>query len=517
MSKLTKSVSLLMIITLLSKVFAFFRELFLASAYGTSMYVDAYVISLNIPGLLLTTVGVAITASYIPVVTEIKQHKSEKEALSFTNNLINIVILVSLVIVILGIIFTEPLVKVFAMGFSGERLRLTINFTRILLVGILFLGINNIFVGFLQVRSIFSIPGLIQIPYSLIIIVSTIFSVMKGDIYILIYGTLLAYLSQLLIQLPTAIKQGYKYKLYINFKDEYISKMLRLVIPVLIGVSVTQINTIVDRTLASTLEVGTISAFNYANRLYSFIEGLFVTSIVSVVYPNMADLISKNKIDFFKNSLVKSINIIILLIIPITVGALVLAHPIVKVLFQRGAFDANATLMTGNVLFFYSIGMVGYALRDLISRAFYSMQDSKTPMINGAIAISCNIALNLILIRHMGYVGLALASSISAYIGIILLFMSMHKKIGYFGQKKILITAVKSMISALVMGVITSYSYNSIICIIGTGSIKEMLALFSSIAIGVLIYGLGVVMLKVDEVKEIQMDIKSKILSKLNK
>ncbi len=308
---------------------------------------------------------------------------------------------------------------------------------------------------------------------------------------------------EFLFQLPFAIKCGYKHKLYININDKYIKKTILLVGPVIIGVAVNQINAMVDRTLASKLVEGSISALNYSNKLSLFVMAIFITSVSSVIYPMLSKLSSQDSNEKFARSVTKSINSIILLIIPISFGSIVLAYPIVKLLFQRGVFDARATSMTAIALSMYSIGMVAFGLRDILGKVFYALKDTKTPMINGAIAMSMNIVLNLMLVKYLKLAGLALATSISSIICIFLLFGSLKKKIGYFGQDKIINTTIKSIISAFIMGIVTYISYNLLNRILGVGFIMEAICLFGSITVGAIVYILLVVILNIEEVNVI--------------
>mgnify|MGYP005857788969 FL=1 len=170
--------------------------------------------------------------------------------------------------------------------------------------------------------------------------------------------------------------------------------------------------------------------------------------------------------------------------------------------------------MTAIALACYSIGMLGFGLREILNRVFYSMQDTKTPMINGALAMGINIVFNIVLVKFLGYAGIALATSISALICILLLFNSLKKIIRYFGQDKIIKTTIKSLIAAIVMGVVTYFIYNILSNILGAGFIKEALALFGSVGIGALVYGVLVILLKVEEVSVVTNMIKKKILSK---
>lgn len=500
MSKIAKATVGLMIATIIAKVLGFGRELVLASSYGASMYSDAYLTAMNIPVVIFTIIGTTLGTVLIPMYFEVNSDLGEKKALNFTNNVFNMVIAICIVLEILGFIFTEQLVKVFAMGFEGQTLKIAIDFTRITIIGIVFTGLSYVMTAYLQIKNNFTVPGLISVPRNIIIITSIILSV-KYNQYIMIWGTLIGIATEFLFQLPFAIKSGYKYQPYINMKDKYIKKMSWLIGPVLIGVAVNQINTMVDRTLASTLVEGSISALNYANKLNGFVMAMFITSVAAVIYPMLSKLSSEDNKEKFKSSVVQSINSVILLVIPISIGAIVLATPIVKLLFQRGEFDARATSMTAIALIMYSIGMVAFGLRDILGKVFYALQDTKTPMINAAIAMAMNIVLNIILVKYLQLAGLALATSISAIVCIFLLFGSLKKKIGYFGQDKIMKTTIKSIVSALVMGIVTYFAYNMISKILGIGFIKESISLVVSVGIGVITYGILVILLKVDEIK----------------
>ncbi|MCI9259583.1 MAG: murein biosynthesis integral membrane protein MurJ [Romboutsia sp.] len=510
MSKIAKATITLMVATIIAKILGFGRELVLASSYGASMYSDAYLTAMNIPVVLFTIIGTTLGTVLIPMYFEVNSDLGEKKALNFTNNVFNIVIAMCIVLAILGFVFTEQLVKVFAMGFEGETLKVAIDFTRITIIGIVFTGLSYVMTAYLQIKNNFTVPGLISVPKNIIIIASIILSV-KYNPYIMIWGTLIGISTEFLFQLPFAIKSGYKYQPYINIKDKYIKKMSWLIGPVLIGVAVNQINTMVDRTLASTLVEGSISALNYANKLNGFVMAMFITSVAAVIYPMLSKLSSEDNKEKFTSSVVQSINSVILLVVPISVGAIVLATPIVKLLFQRGEFDARATSMTAIALIMYSIGMVAFGLRDILGKVFYALQDTKTPMINGAIAMIMNIVLNIILVKYLKLAGLAFATSISAIVCIFLLFGSLKKKIGYFGQDKIMKTTIKSMVSAVIMGVITYFAYDIVSNLLGVGFVKEAMSLVISVGFGAITYGILVIVLKVDEINVITNMVKKKL------
>ncbi|MEG1410126.1 MAG: murein biosynthesis integral membrane protein MurJ [Terrisporobacter sp.] len=512
MSKIAKAAIGLMIATLIAKTLGFSRELALASAYGASSTSDAFLVAMNIPAVIFTAIGTSLGTAFIPLFCEVKSNRGEEASVKYTNNILNVVVIICIILALLGAVFAPQLVKLFALGFKGETMEQAVYFTRIMLLGIPFLGISYIMMAYLQVKENFIIPGLMPIPYNICIIIAILLSV-KISPYILPFGALIGLLGQFIFQLPFAMKRGYKYKPYINLKDEYLKKMIWLIGPVLIGVAVNQINTIVDRTIASTLVEGSISALNYANKLNQFVMGMFIVSISSVVYPILSKLSTENNKTEFNKSIITSINTVILIVIPISVGAIILSTPIVKILFQRGEFDARATYMTSVALVFYSIGMIGFGLRDILGKVFYSLQDTKTPMINGVIAMGLNITLNILFVKftNMQLAGLAFATSISALVTIILLFINLRMKIGPFGGKSIVIVFVKSILSALLMAIITIFIYKNLSSLLGLGTLKEILTLVISIVVGAFVYGISVVVLKVSEVNFILTNLKKKI------
>ena len=510
MSKAAKATVGLMMATMLAKVLGFGRELVLASAYGASIYSDAYLTAMNIPLVVLTVIGSAIATVFVPIYNEVEYKVGVKESLKFTNNVLNIIIIFCILLTVLGLTFTEDIVKVFAMGFKGEVLNIAVNFTKIIIIGTIVIGLSHLFTAYLQLKEAFIILGFITIPRNIIIIASIILS-LNSNPYTMIIGTLFAFIVEFLIQLYTSMKKGYKYKRYVNIKDKYIKKAIYLMSPVLIGVAVDQLNAMIDRTLASTLSEGSISALNYANKLNGFVSALFIASIVTVIYPMLSRISCKDNRDEFINSIVKSINSVILLVLPISIGAIVLATPIVRILFERGEFDARATGMTAIALIMYSIGMVAFGLRDILGKVFYALQDTKTPMINGAMAMIMNIVLNIILVKYLQLAGLALATSISAIVCIFLLFRSLKKKMGYFGQDKIIKTTIKSIMSATIMGVVTYFTYNMVSNLLDVGFVKEAISLVVSVGIGAITYGILVILLKVDEVNIITSMINKKI------
>ncbi|RDY27400.1 murein biosynthesis integral membrane protein MurJ [Romboutsia weinsteinii] len=510
MSKTAKAALGLMIVTMASKLLGFAREQVLGYYYGIGDYASAYITAMNIPLVIFAAVGTAIATTFIPIYMEVDSSKGKEISNKFTSNVCNVVIVLGLILSILGFIFAEPLVKLFAFKFEGEILYTTVRFSRIMIFGMVFIGLSNVMTAYLQAKSNFTVPGLIGFPYNIIIIISIILSA-SGNIDILAYGTLFAMASQFLFQVPFAYKMSYKYKPYIKMNDEHIKKMIWLIAPIFIGVAVNQVNIIVDRSVASAIGTEIIPALNYANRLNGFVQGLFITSVASVIYPMLSRLSADKNNEKFIGAVSTSVNSVILLMIPISIGAIVLAKPVVRLVFERGEFDAYATQLTSISLIMYSIGMTAFGLRDILSKVFYSLQDTKSPMINGALAVGINIILNIVFAKLIGYAGLPLATSTSAIICILLLFKNLKKKVGYYGQDKIAKTTIKSLIASLIMGVITWFVYKGMSTLLGEGFINEAISLLTSITLGVVSYSIVVLFMKIDEVSMVLDTIKKKL------
>ena len=485
---------LVMIITILSKIFGFGREIALSYVYGASAITDAYLVSQTVPYVIFSIISAGIVTGFIPLYSRILNEQGQLVAHKYTNNLSSTLLFLASIIVAIVLLFTQPIVKIFASGFNGETLELAIRFTRISVFGIYFSAFIKIFASFLQIHENYIIPALLGFPMNLLTIASLLIS-KKISLYVLAIGGVLATASQLLLLIPFVRKTGYKYQPVLNLKDEYIKTMIIIALPVIAGQSVNQINVLVDKTLASGIAVGGISALNYASRLNDFVQGLFVASISTVLYPMISKMAAEDNMKGLKASISEAISVINLLVIPATIGAMIFSKEIVTLLFGRGAFTPEAIDMTGGALFYYSIGMIAFGLRDILSRAFYALQDTKTPMINATIAVVINIILNLVLSKYLGIGGLALATSIAAIVGTLLLFITLRRKIGGFGLKEITKSFIKICVASILMGFIALGSFNFL-----SQNIRQNLALILAIGIGALAYAILIYLMKIPEV-----------------
>jgi len=500
-----KTVIILMIITITSKLFGFFREVALSYFYGASDISDVYIIATSIPGMLMGFVMVGIGAGFVPIYSEIQKSLGEKEAEGFAGNLLNILLLATLLVFILGEIFAGTLVRIIASGFEGETFTLAVEFTRIALIGIFFIALGEIFKSLLEIKGNFKTPALKAFPMNLVLIATILLSARYGAM-LLAVGYILSWLIQVLYMLPSVKTVGYRHHFKVDFKDRHLKKIITLAIPLIIGVSAGQINVLVDRTLASRIAIGGISALSYAHRLQLMVHGIFAVSIITVMYPMLSRMAAEADLEGFKKNLGLSILGTNLLLIPSMVGLLMLATPIVTMIFGRGAFDAEARALTSGALFFYATGITAYSLRDIFSKAYFSLQDSRTPMIIGVIGVIINIILNFTLSSFMGINGLALATSLSAGISGYLLIHFLRKKIGGLGMKALFKPHLKILLASLMMGWLTRVSFE--------GLLKGMdhgFALLVAIGIGGSFYLMLIYFMKIEAVDLLVKQIKERI------
>jgi putative peptidoglycan lipid II flippase len=499
--KAAKSVAIIIIFSFGGKLLGFIREMLIGTKFGSGAETDTFFIALTAISLFTTIITKSINTTMIPVLSEVEMNEGEEGKRSHTNNLLNIVSLISFVIIALAWILAPTIIKIIAPGFDEvEQFKLAVLMMRIGLPTIFFAGIQGVFRGYLQSELMFSESALVSFPFNFTYIFFLLFLSSFFGIKGLMVTSVLAVISQILLQIVGIRKTKFRYEFIFDLKDEYVKKILYLIPPVLISVGIGDLNKIIDKALASTLIDGSISALNYASRLDGLVRGVFIAAIATVMYPILSKEANKDSYDGLKKVTINGINIILLITIPATVGMIILANPIVKVAFQRGKFDSFATYMTSGALIFTVLGMVGSSLRTLLNNVYYSLQDTKTPVINGFIAVTINVALNLILIKPMAHRGLALATSISATVASILLIYILKKKIGSLGLMKSVKCGIKSLVASLVMGVIVYSLDISLANKIGSGTFPELIALLISAGVGALIYFMLIYLFRIEEV-----------------
>jgi len=445
---------------LISRLLGIVRDRVLAYQFGAGNELDIYFAAFRVPDLIYNLIVLgALSAGFIPVfVSLIRKEDSaaysdNKEAWDLVNNILNILGLFLFVIGIILAVLSPWLVPLITPGFSGEKLDLTVALTRLMFLSPLLLGLSGVFGGVLQSFKRFLAFSLAPIMYNCGIIFGAIFLTNQFGVYGLAYGVILGAALHLLIQIPTAVRLGFRCRMIIDFANKNFIKIIKLMGPRILGLASAQLNLIVITILASTLAAGSLAVFNFANNLQSFPIGLIGISFAIAAFPVLSSSFARNDTDSFNQTLIRTLKQILFFMIPFSVILVVLRIQIVRVILGSGQFDWSATILTADSLALFAISLFAQGLIPLLARAFYARHNSSLPFIAGFISVIVNIFLSWYLIQKIGVLGLALGFSISSILNFILLIVFVKIKIRSLHFQSLLTTLAKVSFASIAMAV----------------------------------------------------------------
>ena len=423
----TAQTALLMaILTLVSKLFGFVREIVMANYYGAGMVTDAFVMSQNIPNYIIAAIITAVGTAYMPCFSRKYEIEGPAEGDRFTSNLINLQLIISGSLIIVGEIFAPQLVSFFAPGFSAETASLTVFYLRAAFFVVMLNIFISVFGSYLQYKGIFISPILFGYAQSISVILFTILSVRFGY-KIIVFGLLIGYGIRAVSYVFIARSTGFRYTADFSF-GLLVREVTMMAIPVFIGGWVNQINAFIDKMLASGLAEGSVSALNYGYLTVTVITSISVAIITTIVYPRFNKAIAVEDYEKVSELSESAINLSALITIPFTIGAMVFAGDVIQVLFERGAFDTSATDATSNAFMFYALTLFFGGICSILTFLYYALKDMRTGVICSAVSVGMNIVLNFILIGPMGVAGLALATGIAQAVNAVLLLSFFERK-----------------------------------------------------------------------------------------
>lgn len=510
--KIAKFAGIVIIATIFSRILGLGREIVISNRFGAGIETDAFFIAFMIPNLLRSFLGEgALNSAFIPIFTEYLTNHDRKKAEYFANNVLNILIIILAIVTVLGILGAPLLINIIAIGFKSDmyKYQLAINLTRIMFPYIGFVAVAALFMGILNSYDHFLIPALAPIMLNISVIIFAITLSYKYGIYSIALGVVLGGIGQALVQIPVLTRKKLKYNFTVDFNDPGVKKLLKLLLPVMIGLAITQINVVVDRTIASTLIDGSISALYYSNRLVQFPLGAFGIAISIAIFPTLAKHTAENNILEFKKSLLFGLKMLIFITVPSAVGLIVLKDSLIRLIYEHGIFSRVATNMTASALLYYSIGLFAYACVRLITMSFYALKDTKTPVRIGVYIVFINIALDLILVRYLAHSGLALATSVAAILNMIILLKVLQYKIGDIELKSQTSFLIKIIISSVFLGiscVLVSNYLGSILDL--SNKYNQAIQVIVSIFSGGMVYLISNYILGVKEVRNLKQSIK---------
>ena len=409
------------ILTLISKLIGFVREMVMAGYYGTSQISDIYVLSNTIPTSILGSVFMAVATAYMPLLAE---KDKEGHANKFTNQVITIMNIFALASVVIGCICSGWLVKLF--GYSGDAAKLAEFFCRIAFCFVLFSSVTQIQTSYLQYKGVFLPQIIAGYTLSTSIIVFIILS-KKVNIYLLPFGYLVGYFLQMTVQWWFTRCVGYRHRIDLKLGGTALD-IARFAPMVFVGSMVTYINQFIDKMFATSLSEGSVSSLNYAALVQSMIISVTSMVITTIIYPELARAAANGELKTFESMLKRGISLIIIITVPFSFGIIAFHNEVVQVIFERGAFESTSTEMTSAAFLCYGLGILFVALNTLVIQAYYSLKDMKTSVWCGMLGVVVNIAMDWLLIKFIGNAGLALASSLAALVNTCTLIMFFRKK-----------------------------------------------------------------------------------------
>jgi putative peptidoglycan lipid II flippase len=498
MSKgIARAAVIIMIMNLMSRVLGFVRETVIAKQFGATVLTDAYLVAYTLPYFLQAVLGMALVTSIVPVVTKYLVKGEEQEAWKIASITLNWTALLMAFFTLLGIVGARGLVYLTAPGFDASTTDLAVTLTIIMFPSIIFMGIGMLMTGILNARKSFAVAAFAPGFSSLVIILSVIFFGKYG-IELLAWGTFLSMVGAMLIQVPVLRKAGFRYSWSWNLRHPEVKGIFINLVPIFLGVAVNQLYLAINRFFASGLAEGSISALNYASKLMNLPLGIFVFAISSAIFPTLSEQAIREDRHSLAVTLVRGLKMVLLITLPAAAGLMALKTPIVKLLFERGAFDATATKMTADALFYFCVGMFAMAANMVITRAYYALRDVNTPLYMGLFSIVVNIIASVLLVKNMGHSGLALANTLAAAFNTVAMYIFLRKHLPNLLVKDLLATVLKSLVSSLLTALAAWKLYVYLQAAVGTGGGTKVLLgeVFLSIFLGMAVYGLTILLLR---------------------
>ncbi len=492
----------LAVASLASRFLGLVRDRILAGQFGAGHELDVYYAAFRIPDLIYSVLVLgALSAGFIPVfINHLRQ--DEKSAWVLANSVFNLLALSLILGCLILIILTPGLVKIVAPGFSPEKLAQTVGLTRVMFLSPLFLGLSAVLGGILRSFKRFLVYALAPVSYNLGIIFGALFLVRPFGLIGLAYGVVLGAFLHFLIQFPSAYLCGYRWRPVAALKSSGVIRVLKLMPPQVLNLSLTQLNLWAMTIFASLLAAGSVAVFNLSLNIWSFPLGVFGISFVLATFPKLADFAQAKKRFAFVDSFSYAARQILFFIVPISVLFIVLRRQIVEVIFSTGQFSQEDALLTHQTLAYFCLSLFAEALVLLFLRGFFAWEDTKTPFLIGFLSTGARLSAAWFLSKQMGVPGLALGFSLGGLVYLVLLAIGLRKKVGFLGGRQMTFYGLKIFSASLLAGLIAYLCLNFLTSLLpgrGTGIVFAQ-GLFAGLA-GIVGYLFLVWILKVKEFK----------------
>ena len=511
---IAKSASVIGFATLCSRILGLARDMVIAQLFGVYIYAQAFVIAFRIPNLFRDLVGEgASNAALVPVFSEYSARHSKEEFWELANVVLNLLLVILAGITIAGVILSPLLVRIFAPGFIAdpEKLAITVTLNRIIFPYILLISLAAYAMGILNSLKHFAVPAFAPCLLNISIIICAL--IFGEGITGLAIGVLLGGILQLAIQIPVLYKKGFHLKLFQRFKHPAAKTIGKLMVPRVISSGIYQLNNVVDSafgSLAFIVGEGGVAALYFAYRLVQFPLGILSNALAQAILPAFSVQALEGERDNLKKTLSFGLRATFFVMIPASILLMSFARPVIKTIFAYGKFDAYATDMTVNVLYFYSFGVVAYAVTKILQSCFFAVKDTVTPTKIAGLGLGLNIVLNAVLMFPLKISGIALATSISGIICSCTLFSILKRKLAPFDDKDIRVAFFKIFSAGICMKLVCLYLRQNLTC--GSGVLDKILYLILLFTCGAAAYIIFCLIFRVREIHELRKCIFKKAL-----
>jgi putative peptidoglycan lipid II flippase len=511
--KLARSAGLIGAATMASRILGLVREQVMAYLFGAGNAVDAFNVAFRIPNLVrdLFAEG-AMSAAFVPTFTKYLARDGKPAAWRLGSNVLNALLVVTLVLVVLGIVFAEPLVRVLAGGYAAVpgKFELTVELTRVMLPFLTMVALAAACMGMLNSLDRYFVPAVAPALFNVASIVTTVAAVPVmmwmgfPTIYAMALGVVAGGFAQLVVQWPALGREGFRHRAVLDPAEPGLRQVLLLMGPGTLGLAATQVNVFVNTWLATGEGTGAVSWLGYAFRLMYLPLGIFGVSIATASLPGIARRAAAGDLVGMRDTVSSSLAMMLTLNVPATVGLIVLAHPIVALLFERGRFTPADTAATAGALVAYAVGLTGYSVVKIASPTFYALGESRTPVLVSVLSVLTNVALNVMFVRQFGYRGLALGTSLTALLNAGLLLLLLRRRLGGLHFRHLAGVLTRVALASAGMGV-AAWGLDTLLHVwmAGSGLAVQILRVGLTIAGAMLALGILLKVLRVTEFTDV--------------
>lgn len=503
---LLKTAVFIMVVTLVGRVIGLVRGVFIGAEFGTTLEASAFRLAFTIPSTLFVFVPGALNAVFIPSLKGLLTQGKEAEAKALFQKILTLSIVTVFGLSLLLWTFAQPIMAFISPGSSPQLLALAADLLRWMLPSLFFIVLIGLFSSTLNVHFSFVLPNIGTIANSAIVILVLVFFAPSLHIYALALGTTLGFFGAAFIMLPRIVRERYSLTPNWQWRDPELRKIGERFVPIMLGSFLTSLNEFIEKFLVSDLGDDKIAALGYAKEIYHVPMAIFLAAFAMPLFPLLVEFVTKKEFTSMKLTIEKGLTYLLILMIPTTVGIVLLNKEIVAVIYERGSFTSYSTDITAYALLFFALGLYPLVVRDMLTRAFYALENTKIPVFAGIVQVVFFVIGSFVFIPILGFAGAAMGWTIGAVVNALILWVILQRRIGRFVQRGFLYSCVRVTIAASSMALVL-YIMNDRLA-----DWNRYVLVGTMIAGGAVIYGMILIMLKEPYVLQLVIAAKRKFI-----